>query len=411
MVIGAVVAIGSTQTSGAASGPANGQNGSARAASSAKATVPGAPTKVTAGAGPASATISWTAPVHNGGASVTGYLVAPSSGSSVRVGDVTGTVVTGLHSGRSYTFTVAAINRVGIGPTSGRSDAVTPTPPAAPTTTTAAPTTTTTTPPPPTTTTPPPPAASAVLLPLYDASGADWQRACTTLAGTASFVIADIGNPGGPGTAESPSWAGNIGDCGASGVGVMGYVDTGYCQVPLATAEGQIDSWYGWYRADGLRGIFFDEASDPSVPGASSDCLSGSSSALAYYRALSAYVHDEAAGQTVALNFGVNPGSDWPFASSTTAQNADIAVVFEDPYTDLVDYGGSGAAWSPASWEAGYGSQRFAVLAYDASGANQPAASCSVASRDNIGYAFVTPTAGYVSLPTAQYLAGELADC
>ena len=41
-------------------------------------------------------------------------------------------------------------------------------------------------------------------------------------------------------------------------------------------------------------------------------------------------------------------------------QNADIIVIFEDPYSDYVNYGGSGA-WAPAAWEAGYAAQHFSA--------------------------------------------------
>jgi hypothetical protein len=223
--------------------------------------------------------------------------------------------------------------------------------------------------------------------------------------------VADIGSPGGPGTAASTSWAADIADCGGADVGVMGYVDTGFCQVALATAEHQVDEWYSWYGADGVSGIFFDEAADPTNPSIAADCLSGTSSAVAYYRSLAAYVHAKSTGQSVALNFGANPTSNWPLSSSTAAQNADIAVIFEDPYSAYVNYGGSGTAWSPASWESGYGSGHFSILVYGASGANQPGAVCSTAGTQNVGYGYVTPAAGWTGLPPASYLAAEANGC
>ena len=232
------------------------------------------------------------------------------------------------------------------------------------------------------------------MLPLYDTSAADWSTACSGLAGTHSFVVADIGNPGGPGTAENPGWASNIADCGNAHVGVLGYVDTGYCQVPLATVESQVDQWYSWYGTDGLSGIFFDEAANPSNPSAGSDCLSRTTSAISYYQSIAAYAHGKAAGQTVTFNFGVNPASSWPLSSSNTALNADIIVIFEDTYGEYVDYGGSGAPWSPSAWEAGFGAQHFSILAYDAAGAGQPAAFCATVSGQNIGNVYVTPSLG-----------------
>ena len=326
---------------------------------------------------------------------------------------MTNDIVTGLHNGTTYSFKVAAVSRAGTGPASAPSNQVTPAPPVTTPPVTTPPVTTppVTTPP---VTTPPvttPPGASSLLLPLYDDNAADWQRACSSLSGSSSFVVGDIGSPGGPGTSESSSWAANIGDCGGSHVGVMGYVDTGFCQVPLATAESQVDNWYSWYGADGLSGIFFDEAADPANPSSVAGCLSQSSSAVDYYRTLAAYVHGKGAGQTVALNFGVNPVSNWAFSSASAGQNADIAVIFEDPYSDYANYGGSGAPWSPAPWEASYTPQHFSLLVYGASGANQPAAACSTLVHQNVGYGFITPANGWTSLPPAQFLAGELTDC
>jgi hypothetical protein len=247
-------------------------------------------------------------------------------------------------------------------------------------------------------------------MPLYDASPSDWQEACTTIA-PSSFIVADIGSPGGPGTAAAPSWAADIGACGGADVGVLGYVDTGFCQVTLAAAEHQVDEWYSWYGADGVGGIFFDEAADPASPSSEADCLSGTSSAVTYYRSLAAYVHGKSTGQTVAFNFGVNPTSDWPLSSSSAAQNADIAVIFEDPYSAYVDYGGSGTAWAPASWESGYAARHFSILVYGASGAGQPGAVCSRAATQNVGYGYVTPAAGWTGLPPASYLDAEGKGC
>jgi hypothetical protein len=89
-------------------------------------TAPGAPTNVTATAGDAQATVTWTAPSNNGGSPITGYVITPSSGSPVTVGNVTTDTVTGLTNGTSYTFTVAAINAVNTGPPSAPSNSVTP---------------------------------------------------------------------------------------------------------------------------------------------------------------------------------------------------------------------------------------------------------------------------------------------
>jgi len=91
------------------------------------ATAPGAPTKVSAKAGDASATLTWTAPSSDGGAAITGYIIKPSRGTAVKVGDVTSDILTGLSNGTAYSFTVSAVNSAGTGPSSAVSNSVTPT--------------------------------------------------------------------------------------------------------------------------------------------------------------------------------------------------------------------------------------------------------------------------------------------
>jgi putative cell wall-binding protein len=89
-------------------------------------TVADAPTIGTATPANTSATLTWTAPLNNGGAAITGYVITPSGGSPITVGNVTNYTVTGLTNGTAYTFTVAAINTAGTGGDSAASNSVTP---------------------------------------------------------------------------------------------------------------------------------------------------------------------------------------------------------------------------------------------------------------------------------------------
>ena len=103
------------------------------------ATTPGAPTSAVATAGDTQATVSWSLPSSTGGSAITGYRIQWSDNSnvgpwddSIVVGDVTTSTVTGLASGTTYWFRVAAINAVGTGTYSASTSAVTPAAPPGP---------------------------------------------------------------------------------------------------------------------------------------------------------------------------------------------------------------------------------------------------------------------------------------
>ena len=94
------------------------------------ATVPGAPTGVTAVPGEGTASLTWAAPASNGGQPVTGYVVTPYVGATAQPAQVfnsatTAQTVTALVE-NTYTFKVAAVNSVGTGPQSAASSPVTP---------------------------------------------------------------------------------------------------------------------------------------------------------------------------------------------------------------------------------------------------------------------------------------------
>lgn len=87
---------------------------------------PDPPTSVTAEGGNTQATITFTAPVDNGGASITSYTATSSPGGFTSSGASSPLTVTGLSNGVEYTFTVTATNSAGTSSASSASNAVTP---------------------------------------------------------------------------------------------------------------------------------------------------------------------------------------------------------------------------------------------------------------------------------------------
>ena len=88
--------------------------------------VPGAPTGVSATNGSyQQSTVSFTAPVSNGGLNITSYTVT-SSGGQTATGSSSPITVTGLTNGTSYTFTVRATNAAGSSLPSSASGSITP---------------------------------------------------------------------------------------------------------------------------------------------------------------------------------------------------------------------------------------------------------------------------------------------
>jgi len=92
--------------------------------------VPGAPTIGTASAiNSSSASVTYTAPANNGGATITKYVATSSPGAITATVSQAGSgtiTVTGLSAGSSYTFTVTAINTAGAGGASSPSNSITP---------------------------------------------------------------------------------------------------------------------------------------------------------------------------------------------------------------------------------------------------------------------------------------------
>jgi hypothetical protein len=80
---------------------------------------PGPPRSVTAVAGDGQGTISWTAPISNGGTPITGYTATASPSGKSCTTTTTTCTITGLTNGTMYTISVTATNAVGTSPNPG----------------------------------------------------------------------------------------------------------------------------------------------------------------------------------------------------------------------------------------------------------------------------------------------------
>jgi hypothetical protein len=87
---------------------------------------PRSPTGVSALAGDGQATISFSAPTDNGGSGISSYIVTSNPGNITVSESGSPITVTGLTNGTNYTFTVQAVNDIGIGTASASSNSVVP---------------------------------------------------------------------------------------------------------------------------------------------------------------------------------------------------------------------------------------------------------------------------------------------
>jgi alpha-tubulin suppressor-like RCC1 family protein len=93
---------------------------------------PGAPTGISATAGDTQVTVSFSAPLSNGGAAINHYTVTALPGGKSVSGTSSPITITGLTNGTAYTFTVTATNSAGTSFASTASNSATPVVPANP---------------------------------------------------------------------------------------------------------------------------------------------------------------------------------------------------------------------------------------------------------------------------------------
>jgi Spherulation-specific family 4 len=178
---------------------------------------------------------------------------------------------------------------------------------------------------------------TGVLVPLYTSpTDASWDT-LIGIAGSSSAVpiIATINPANGPGSASEASYVSGIQKLQASGIVVLGYVNTGDGSVAQATVEGQIADYSTWYGCDG---VWFDN-------------MASATGYESYYLALTNYA--KSLGMSVTIG---NPGDN--SVSPTYIGTVTLINAYEGPGLPAPSYFAAllAAAGSP---------QDFTFVAYD----------------------------------------------
>ncbi len=240
------------------------------------------------------------------------------------------------------------------------------------------------------------------LIPLYVYpdwwnTGNAWSYACahSNTSNIGSTVIANGNN--GPTASRNTDYAQAIEICHDGGHNVIGYVDTSYGAVPLATVKANIDAWYNQYNGNNtgvydlgtagmdtqIDGIFLDQVSNfPADTVTGGDNISVAS----YYRQIFDYIKSVAPSNydDVIANPGATASTDWQLDDTglQPTQIADELVIFEGTSATLAGY-------SQPSWVSNYPASDIGMLVYDVSSANV-ASVCSSLKSLNAGLVDVT---------------------
>ena len=171
-----------------------------------------------------------------------------------------------------------------------------------------------------------------VLVPLYlypGPSGSAWSNITAAIAANPHVNFQIIINPSsGPGT--YPPDAQYI--AGVSKINsypnaiTLGYVDTGFTQVPSSTWKSNVDTWAKWstYTAANIaiHGIFFDDVSDDTT-----------SASYTYYQQAASYSHNTIPSSKVVFNPGTTAPDQLFAYADTIVQYEDKLAKYKDPGT------------------------------------------------------------------------------
>jgi hypothetical protein len=212
--------------------------------------------------------------------------------------------------------------------------------------------------------------AERPILPAYFYPGPTWQAALATATGGSTIVV----NPhSGPGSSPDANYEQVIGQARSRGTELLGYIDTNYTAVPLATVDQEIADYQTWY---GITDFYFDQSSR-------------SAAQLAYYQQATEAVRASHGDAVVMLNPGTYPDQSY-------MSLGDLINVFEQPFSAFVND-------PPPQWVYGYPADMFSSQV-SAVPADDLTAALSLAQVRHSGYIYLTdnadPATLYEQLPT-----------
>ena len=249
-------------------------------------------------------------------------------------------------------------------------------------------------------------AVPAYINPLLDPNA--WAQLATSSPAAMGFAVANVIN--GPDYTPFDEWSQVIGSVSASGVKVIGYVDTGYLGTTgqrtrlgstdpvdwMSQIQHDIDAWYRFYGSS-LSGIFFDQTQNACGPTQDSNAWAD------LYQRLSDDVERLHPGSVTVLN----PGIAVPQCYETAG---DVIVTFEGSYASYVGDPSAANPYTPLSWTP-VDPMKIWHIVYDAPDVATMTNAIALSETRRAGYIYVTDDVmanPYDTLPPLDYWAAEL---
>ena len=250
-------------------------------------------------------------------------------------------------------------------------------------------------------------AVPAYINPLLDPAA--WAQLATSSPGAMGFAVANVIN--GPDYTPFSEWSQVIQSVSASGVKVVGYVDTGYLGTTgqrtrlgstdpvdwMSQIQHDVDTWYRFYGSS-LSGIFFDQTQNACGPD------QGSNAWADLYKRLSDNVERLYPGSVTVLNPGIAVPQCYESAG-------DVLVTFEGSYASYVGDPSATNRYTPLSWTP-VDPMKIWHIVYDAPDATTMRNTIALSKSRGAGYIYVTDDGlanPYDTLPPVDYWAAELA--